>query len=93
MGRPRKHIRKCYRPGFMPGRLFDVWYEPFGRAAQRQKLGVTIDPKAWDGPMGRVKLDTLVRDGFTDLSLAFDARIRVTNRPEQETVVLVRWSL
>jgi hypothetical protein len=91
MARPRKHIRKCYRPGFMPGLLFDVWYEPFGRAAQRQKIGVTTDPKVWSGQMGREKLDALVRDGFKDLLMAVDARIRVTDRPEQKTVALVTW--
>lgn len=76
----------------MAGKLFDVWYEPLGRAHSRQKIGVTIDPKAWDGVMGREKLDALVRAGFKDLSVAIDARIRVTDRPEQKTVVLVRWS-
>jgi hypothetical protein len=92
MARPRQHIRKLYRPGFMPGKLFDVWYEPFGRTSQRQKIAVTVDPKAWDGTMGREKLDSLVKANFSDMLMAKKARLRVTNRPDQETVVLVRWS-
>jgi hypothetical protein len=75
----------------MAGKLYDVWYESYGRAHSRRKLAVTLDPKLWCGPMGRAKLDSIVREEFSDLSKALDAQIRITNRPDLKTVHLVKW--
>ena len=92
-GRPRTRYSRLDRPNFMEGKLFDVWFLPTGRNRLRQKISVTTDPSSWGGSRGRNKLDSLVKDWFSDdLLCASRARIRVTTRPDEEVVIEIRWT-
>ena len=91
MGRPSTRRGTVTRPNLLPGVLHDVWFLPDGRKREREKIGVTVDPDKWDGGMGWLKLDTLVRERFACLDDAKRAKLQVTSRPDEEVLVEIRW--
>ena len=88
----QKRIRKVKHPEFMAGKLFDVWFLPYGNKSHRQKICVTTDPEGireW----AYAVLDARVRELCSGNLLArgMKSRVEVTNRPEGEVIWSIRF--
>ena len=92
-GRWPKKNRAPIHPGFMAGKLFDVWYLPRGRAAQREKVCVTMDPasvRVWAFEV----LQQRVKDRYSGRILRDEgmlSRIEITDRPDGNVVWSIRF--